>query len=103
HACAEPGYPATFPRRGAPTPRQGSTYEPEQDDGANTTASATHRKAARSIPAPILNIVAARQFIQPHDLHLFRFLHGLHLNSDNSANVGSRPLGVSLSTSPGRT
>ena len=56
-----------------------------------------------SFPAPIFYLVAARQFIQAHDLHLFRFLHGLHLNSDNSANVGSRPLGVSLSTSPGRT
>src|SRR5262249_24293004 len=83
---------------------QRPAYETEQDDGANADAAgATHRKAARSIPAPILNIVTARQLIQAHDLPLCRFLHGLHLNSDNSANVGSRPLGVSLSTSPGRT
>jgi len=61
------------------------------------------RKAARSFPAPIFYLVAARQFIQAHDLPLCRFLHGLHLNSDSSTNVGSRPLGVSLSTSPGRT
>src|SRR6516162_1165757 len=55
---------------------QRPAYETEQDDGANTDAAgATHRKAARSIPAPILNIVAARQFIQPHDLPLCRFLH----------------------------
>src|SRR5262249_52542932 len=83
---------------------QRPAYETEQDDSANTDAAgATHRKAARSISAPILNIVAARQFIQAHDLPLSRFLHGLHLNSDSSTNVGSRPLGVSLSTSPGRT
>src|SRR5262249_18531090 len=51
-------------------------------------------KAARSFPAPIFYLVAARQFIQAHDLPLSRFLYGLHLNSDSSTNVGSRPLGV---------
>src|SRR5262249_36366811 len=57
---------------------QRPAYETEQDDGANTDAAgATHRKAARSIPAPILNIVAARQFIQPHDLPLRGFVHDL--------------------------
>src|SRR5215813_12559522 len=55
-----------------------------------------------SASAPIFYLVAARQFIQAHDLRLCRFLHGLHLNSDNSANVGSRPFGVSLSTTHGR-
>src|SRR5262249_3704819 len=83
---------------------QRPAYETEQDDSANTDAAgATHRKAARSFPAPIFYLVAARQFIQAHDLPLSRFLHGLHLNSDSSTNVGSRPLGVSLSTRPGRT
>src|SRR5262249_30891898 len=72
---------------------QRPAYETEQDDSANTDAAgATHRKAARSFPAPIFYLVAARQFIQAHDLPLSRFLHGLHLNSDSSTNVGSRPL-----------
>ena len=49
-------------------------YENEEDDGANANAAcAAHGKTTRSILAPIFYLVAARQFIQAHDLPLSRF------------------------------
>jgi hypothetical protein len=51
-------------------------YETEHDDGANTDAAVRPiGKPPAPSPAPIFNIVATRQFIQPHDLPLCRFLY----------------------------
>ena len=50
-------------------------YETKEDDRANADATgAAHGKATRSIPAPILYLVTARQLIQAHDLRLCRLL-----------------------------
>jgi hypothetical protein len=79
------------------------TDETEYDDRADPdSAAARSGKAAAPSTTPVFNSVALGQLIKPHDLP--RHHAGSLFTSicDSSATVGTRPCGVSLSTTPSR-